>query len=210
MDDVTYKVPSGSAEVHAFANDGVQEFPVKYADEDLGRNALKLIDQYEWEGDRPSRDLRAYSAASGAPASAEAPADASAGAVVKPSKYPWSNVQGQKCRNYIRCAVCSPKQTPPVCLQARTCFFFGGRRMVPHVLGWFPISAAWVMMIHQLDLASDDLAAVSDERIPEWVLGAVRTRLKPPFQTHTHTPARVARAHILAVCTHRSGEPSSS
>ena len=45
--------------------------------------------------------------------------------------------------------------------------------MVPHVLGWFPISAAWVMMIHQLDLASDDLAAVSDVRIPDWVLGAI-------------------------------------
>lgn len=144
LDDTEYAVPSGFAEVEAFVKNGETKFPVNYADENLGRNALKLIDQYEWEGDRPSRDLRAYSAASGAPASA----DAATPAVAKTSKYPWSNIQGQKCRNYVR-------------------------RMVPHVLGWFPISAAWVMMIHQLDLAADDLEAVSNERIPEWVLGAI-------------------------------------
>lgn len=84
--------------------------------------------------------------------------------------------------------------------------------MVPHVLGWFPISAAWVMMIHQLDLAADDLEAVSNERIPEWVLGAVRTRLSKKSPPSKRTPARdwSELTRPMAVCVHRSGAPSSS
>lgn len=43
------------------------------------------------------------------------------------------------------------------------------RRMVPHVLGWFPCVAAWVCLIVQLENARNDLIPITDRRIPEWV-----------------------------------------
>ena len=45
--------------------------------------------------------------------------------------------------------------------------------MIPHVIGWFPYTSAWVIMFHALRLAQDDLAEVSTEKIPEWVFGAI-------------------------------------
>ena len=45
--------------------------------------------------------------------------------------------------------------------------------MIPHVIGWFPYTTAWVIMFHALRLAQDDLAEVSTEKIPEWVFGAI-------------------------------------
>lgn len=45
--------------------------------------------------------------------------------------------------------------------------------MVPHVLGWFPMTAAWVIMIHHLERARYDLTLITDQTIPEWVDGAI-------------------------------------
>ena len=45
--------------------------------------------------------------------------------------------------------------------------------MVPHVIGWFPMTAAWVLIINALEMARRDLEDVSDQRIPEWVYGAI-------------------------------------
>ena len=47
------------------------------------------------------------------------------------------------------------------------------RRMVPHVFGWFPCTAAWVIIIVHLEWAKHDLSLVSDRQIPEWVNGAI-------------------------------------
>ena len=47
------------------------------------------------------------------------------------------------------------------------------RRMVPHVLGWFPCTAAWVILIVHLEWAKHDLSLVTDREIPEWVNGAI-------------------------------------
>ena len=104
------------------------------------------------QGDRPAADIRlAYSRTrdaqeDGAKEGLEAPP----GQTAAPQRrgvhirFIWS----QKTRNYIR-------------------------RMVPHILGWFPISAAWVMIINALETARHDLADVSEEEIPSWVLGAI-------------------------------------
>lgn len=104
------------------------------------------------QGDRPAADIRlAYSRTKdaqedGAKEGLEAPP----GQTAAPQRrgvhirFIWS----QKTRNYIR-------------------------RMVPHILGWFPISAAWVMIINALETARHDLADVSEEEIPPWVLGAI-------------------------------------
>ena len=41
--------------------------------------------------------------------------------------------------------------------------------MVPHILGWFPMTSVWVILINQLEQAKRDLAEVSDREIPSWV-----------------------------------------
>ena len=41
--------------------------------------------------------------------------------------------------------------------------------MVPHILGWFPMSAVWFILINQLEQAKRDVAEVSDSEIPSWV-----------------------------------------
>ncbi len=46
--------------------------------------------------------------------------------------------------------------------------------MVPHALGYVPMTAAWVVMVYQLEIARYDLSLVTDRTIPEWVDGAVR------------------------------------
>ena len=45
--------------------------------------------------------------------------------------------------------------------------------MVPHVLGWFPMTAAWVIIVVHLQWAKKDLELVTDRRIPRWVDGAI-------------------------------------
>ena len=47
------------------------------------------------------------------------------------------------------------------------------RRMVPHILGWFPMSAVWFILINQLEQAKRDVAEVSDREIPSWVNGLI-------------------------------------
>ena len=61
--------------------------------------------------------------------------------------------------------------------------------MVPHVLGWFPMFAAWVMIVNALETARRDLEDVSDTKIPEWVYGAVRCVCNK--RTHTKAHARL-------------------
>ena len=41
--------------------------------------------------------------------------------------------------------------------------------MVPHILGWFPMSAVWYILINQLEQAKRDVSEVSDRNIPSWV-----------------------------------------
>ena len=41
--------------------------------------------------------------------------------------------------------------------------------MVPHVLGYFPITAAWVVIVAHLEFARHDLSQISDRTIPDWV-----------------------------------------
>ena len=43
------------------------------------------------------------------------------------------------------------------------------RRMVPHILGWFPMFSVWVILINQLEQAKRDVSEVSDRKIPPWV-----------------------------------------
>jgi hypothetical protein len=45
--------------------------------------------------------------------------------------------------------------------------------MVPHILGWFPMTAAWVVLINHLEQARYDLTLITDLTIPSWVDGAV-------------------------------------
>ena len=47
------------------------------------------------------------------------------------------------------------------------------RRMVPHVLGYFPFITVWVCLIAQYYNAVHDLEQITDRTIPEWVSGAL-------------------------------------
>ena len=47
------------------------------------------------------------------------------------------------------------------------------RRMVPHILGWFPMVAAWVIIVTHLEWARHDLSLVTERTIPGWVDGAI-------------------------------------
>ena len=41
--------------------------------------------------------------------------------------------------------------------------------MVPHIFGWFPMTAVWFVLIDQLQTAKRDLSEVTDRTIPPWV-----------------------------------------
>ena len=45
--------------------------------------------------------------------------------------------------------------------------------MIPHVIGWFPMTAAWVIIVVHLEWARHDLAKLSDISIPSWVDGVI-------------------------------------
>ena len=45
--------------------------------------------------------------------------------------------------------------------------------MVPHVLGWFPCTAAWVILIVHLSGPSTTSRSSPTARSPEWVNGAI-------------------------------------
>lgn len=47
------------------------------------------------------------------------------------------------------------------------------RRMLPHALGYFPMAAAWVIIIVHLEWSRADLARITDRTIPDWVSGVV-------------------------------------
>ena len=112
QDHTEYTTPIGPTQLKQFA-DSVRKGEswskvINYRDPNEGHNALKLIDQHEWEGDRPAADIRlAYSRTrdaqeDGAKEGLEAPP----GQVAAPQRrgvhirFIWS----QKTRNYIRCA----------------------------------------------------------------------------------------------------------
>jgi hypothetical protein len=42
-------------------------------------------------------------------------------------------------------------------------------RMVPHILGWFPMTSVWFWLIAQLETTKRDVAEVTDREIPTWV-----------------------------------------
>jgi len=54
------------------------------------------------------------------------------------------HVSAQRCNNYIR-------------------------RMFPHVIGWFPMVAAWIIICNHLEETKRDLALITDRKIPDWV-----------------------------------------
>ena len=47
--------------------------------------------------------------------------------------------------------------------------------MFPHVIGWFPMVAAWVIICNHLEETKRDLALITDRKIPDWVDAVVRT-----------------------------------
>ena len=47
------------------------------------------------------------------------------------------------------------------------------RRMIPHIFGWFTMSAAWIIIVTHLEWARHDIAKISDISIPSWVDGAI-------------------------------------
>ena len=48
------------------------------------------------------------------------------------------------------------------------------RRMIPHIFGWFTMSAAWIIIVVHLEWARHDLAKLSDDiSIPSWVDGVI-------------------------------------
>ena len=51
-------------------------------------------------------------------------------------------VQAQRMNNYIRCTL--KRTATDACTHDRN---LPGRRMVPHALGYVPMTAAWVVMI---------------------------------------------------------------
>ena len=62
---------------------------------------------------------------------------------IAPQRVGWF-VRAQRTRNYVR-------------------------RMVPHILGWFPMTSVWFWLFTQLENAKRDVAEVSDREIPVWV-----------------------------------------
>mgnify|MGYP001394427224 CR=1 FL=1 len=62
--------------------------------------------------------------------------------------HPRAYVSGQRTRNYVR-------------------------RMVPHILGWFPCTAAWVVIVTHYVWISSDLREVTTARIPSGIEGAL-------------------------------------
>ena len=112
QDHTEYTTPIGPTQLKQFAdsvrNGKEWSTVINYRDPNEGHNALKLIDQHEWEGDRPAADIRlAYSRTKEAqPDGAKGTLEAPPGQEAAPQRrgvhirFIWS----QKTRNYIRCA----------------------------------------------------------------------------------------------------------
>lgn len=47
------------------------------------------------------------------------------------------------------------------------------QRMLPHAIGWFPMTAAWVLIIAHLEFARHDLKQITDVSIPVFILAAI-------------------------------------
>ena len=62
---------------------------------------------------------------------------------IAPQRVGWF-IRAQRTRNYIR-------------------------RMVPHILGWFPMTSVWFWLFTQLENAKRDIDEISDRNIPVWV-----------------------------------------
>lgn len=111
---------------------------------------MLLRAQSQWEGERPIYDIRSYKPA---------------GTTEMTRSYRYVRVQ--RLLGYMRCA--THVRCMPILHPWSYVVFFLRRRMVPHVLGWFPCVAAWVCLIVQLENARNDLIPITDRRIPEWV-----------------------------------------
>ena len=78
------------------------------------------------------------------------------------------HVSAQRCNNYIRCD--NAHSAPVFPFNALIpCAYCAGRRMFPHVIGWFPMVAAWVIICNHLEETKRDLALITDRKIPDWV-----------------------------------------
>ena len=47
------------------------------------------------------------------------------------------------------------------------------RRMLPHAIGWFPMSAAWILITAHLEFARHDLKQITGKSIPTFILAAI-------------------------------------
>lgn len=177
VDTTNYQYPIGPLQVAEFAKAGRLASDIApYGDggnTDYRRDprALKLISQDQWELERPVYDIQDTAKALG-----------------KESDY---FVQAQRTNNYVRYATrhsniphAHTSSSGP--LKHTTRSHLPGRRMVPHVLGYFPMTAAWVIMITHLEQARYDLTLITDRTIPEWVDGAVSRMLISPHATTIH------------------------
>ena len=45
--------------------------------------------------------------------------------------------------------------------------------MFPHTIGYFPMFAAWVIIVVHFETAKRDLSYITDRRMPEWINGAI-------------------------------------
>ena len=131
-------------------------YTVNYATD---ANALWIIDQERWKGDRPLYSL------SDAGLEMEYPA------VDREAKM-RGELNWKLETKTVEKGYPLPNSGMDLNRQRRNNYT---RRMLPHVLGWFPISAAWTMILCHLAQAKDDLAiARPGVEIPGWVDMAVR------------------------------------
>ena len=75
-------------------------------------------------------------------------------------------IRAQRTRNWIRYASQLNKLSPNIITTAYT---LPCRRMIPHIFGWFPMTAVWFILIVQLENAKSDIDEISDRNIPGWV-----------------------------------------
>jgi len=78
--------------------------------------------------------------------------------------------------------------------------------MFPHAIGWFPMVAAWVIIVVHLENAKRDLALITDRKMPDWVdaviYGTVLVRRRLNSNTHAPSNTTLTCADLLEL--HRS------
>ena len=107
QDKTKYLTPIGRLQFEEFANypGNKNEWTTQtnYRDYDKGANALKIINQVEWEGDRPAADIRLAHQRTDDPNATDPELPPGQVADPKPVKVHRRFIHAQKTRNYIRC-----------------------------------------------------------------------------------------------------------